>query len=104
MCPIDTVASPDTATIAYHLFVGHIELAEREMAASWAEIINRSLAVEQHGKPFAVPAECVDQAMPNEYRELGVSDPVRALSRALRGKGLYVDRNDDTLIVIRLPE
>lgn len=74
------------------------------MAASWSEIVAHSLAVENHGRPFAVPIECVDRAVPREFLEIGVSDPVRALSRALRGRGLYVDRNDDTVIVIRLPE
>jgi hypothetical protein len=56
------------------------------------------------GRPFAIPLECVDRPVPHEYREMGVSDPVRALRRAVRGKALDVDRNEDIVAVIRLPE
>ena len=74
------------------------------MSATWVEIVEQSLNVADHGKPLAIPFECLDRAVPAEFREMGVYDPVRALDRVLRGKDLYVDRNDDTVIVIRLPE
>jgi hypothetical protein len=74
------------------------------MSATWGEIVERSLSVADHGRPLTIPFQCLDQAVPDEFREMGVFDPVRALDRVLRGKDLYVDRNDDVVVVIRLPE
>jgi hypothetical protein len=65
-----------------------MRLSAERLAMSWDEIIAHALMVKSRGGSWSIARHELKAAIPNEWRDMGVKDPVEALNRVLAGNGL----------------
>ena len=58
------------------------------MTTTWDEILKHSLSVKEHGKPYNIPVQELDEAVPEAFAEKGMDSSLDALNRTLAPHGL----------------